>query len=51
VAGDRTREIATAAPWSAFGRMTDDDLGSIYRYLRTVTPVEHDPGPSLRRKK
>jgi hypothetical protein len=31
--------------------MTDDDLRSIYRYLRTVTPVEHDPGPSLRRKK
>jgi mono/diheme cytochrome c family protein len=40
----------TAMPWNAFGRMTDDDLRSIYRYLRTVTPVEHDPGPSLRRK-
>jgi mono/diheme cytochrome c family protein len=37
-------------PWNAFARMTDDDLRAIYRYLRTVTPVEHDPGPSLRRK-
>ena len=35
-------------PWNAFARMTDDDLRAIYRYLRTVTPVEHDPGPSLR---
>jgi len=41
----------TPMPWNAFARMTDDDLRAIYRYLRTVTPVEHDPGPSLRRKK
>ena len=41
----------TPMPWNAFARMTDDDLRSIYRYLRTVTPVEHDPGPSLRNKK
>src|ERR1051325_7300621 len=38
-------------PWNAFARMTDDDLRAIYRYLRSVTPVEHDPGPSLRKKK
>lgn len=38
-------------PWNAFARMTDDDLRAIYRYLRTVTPVEHDPGPSLQQKK
>lgn len=38
-------------PWNAFARMTDDDLRAIYRYLRTVTPVEHDPGPSLQPKK
>jgi mono/diheme cytochrome c family protein len=37
-------------PWNAFARMSDDDLRAIYRYLRTVTPVEHDPGPSLRHK-
>jgi mono/diheme cytochrome c family protein len=40
----------TPMPWNAFARMTDDDLRAIYRYLRTVTPVERDPGPSLRRK-
>jgi mono/diheme cytochrome c family protein len=36
-------------PWGAFGRMTDDDLRAIYRYLRTVPPVDHETGPSLRR--
>lgn len=25
-------------PWPAFARMTDDDLGAIYRYLRTLPP-------------
>lgn len=40
----------TPMPWNAFARMTDDDVRAIYRYRRTVTPVEHDPGPSLRRK-
>ena len=25
-------------PWVAFGRMTDDDLGAIYRYLKTLPP-------------
>jgi mono/diheme cytochrome c family protein len=37
-------------PWNGFGRMTDDDLRAIYRYLRTVPPVERETGPSLRRK-
>jgi mono/diheme cytochrome c family protein len=36
-------------PWNAFARMSDDDLRAIFRYLRTVTPVEHETGPSLRR--
>ena len=40
----------TPMPWNAFGRMTDDDLRAVYRYLRTVTAVERDPGPSLQRK-
>ena len=26
-------------PWRTMGRMTDDDLRAIYRYLRTVTPI------------
>ena len=31
-------------PWLAFGRMSDDDLRAIYRYLRSVPAVEHEPG-------
>ena len=26
-------------PWVAFARMTDDDLGAIYRYLKTLPPL------------
>ncbi|HTD92164.1 MAG TPA: c-type cytochrome [Chitinophagaceae bacterium] len=26
-------------PWTAFGRMTDDELTAIYNYLKTVKPV------------
>ena len=29
---------------------TDDDLRAIYRYLRTLPPVEHDPGPMVVRQ-
>lgn len=32
-------------PWLAFGKMTDDDLKAIYRYLRTLEPVDNNPGP------
>ena len=32
-------------PWQAFGRMADDDLRAIYRYLKTVPPVRRDNGP------
>jgi len=28
----------TPMPWAAFGRMTDDDLRAIYRYLAALTP-------------
>jgi mono/diheme cytochrome c family protein len=27
-------------PWAAFARMTDDDLGAIYRYLRSLPPSQ-----------
>jgi mono/diheme cytochrome c family protein len=27
-------------PWKAFAQMTDDDLGAVYRYLRTLEPAE-----------
>jgi mono/diheme cytochrome c family protein len=32
-------------PWQAFRQMTDDDLRAIYRFLRTLPPVERDMGP------
>jgi mono/diheme cytochrome c family protein len=40
----------TPMPWGAYGRMTDDDLRSVYRYLRSLPPVEHDTGPKVQRK-
>lgn len=33
-------------PWPAFGRMSEDDLRAIYRYLRTVPAVDNDTGES-----
>lgn len=41
---------ASPMPWNAFARMSDDDLRAIYRYLRTVPPVVHETGPSVRPK-
>jgi mono/diheme cytochrome c family protein len=40
----------TPMPWGAYRRMTDDDLRSVYRYLRSLPPVDHDPGPKVQRK-
>ena len=31
-------------PWGAFARMTDDDLGAIYRYLRSLPPAPMPDG-------
>lgn len=30
----------TVMPWTAFSGMTDEDLGAIYDYLKTVKPIE-----------
>lgn len=35
--GDPNSEM----PWSIYSRMTEEDLGSIYAYLRTVKPVNN----------
>jgi mono/diheme cytochrome c family protein len=37
-------------PWDAFQRMTENDVRSIYRFLRTLAPVKHHIGPTVRRK-
>jgi hypothetical protein len=34
-----SREIQPPMPWTAFRNATDEDLKSIYAYLRTITPV------------
>jgi mono/diheme cytochrome c family protein len=34
-------------PWQAFSRLDEDDLRSIYRYLKTVPPVVRDVGPPV----
>lgn len=32
-------------PWQGLGRMSEDDLRAIYRYLKTLPPVVRDVGP------
>jgi len=29
-------------PWANYARMTDEDLKSVYAYLRTIKPVQND---------
>lgn len=40
-------------PWEGFGGMTEDDLRAIYRYLRTLPPVENETprGPTARARR
>ena len=43
-----SREILPPMPWSAFRNLTDEDLKSIYAFLRTIRPVSNlvpDPQP------
>jgi mono/diheme cytochrome c family protein len=37
-------------PWTAFGRMHDDDLRALYRYLHSLEPVVNDVGVTMRAK-
>lgn len=41
----------THMPWRQFQTMTESDVRAIYRYLRTLEPVERDPGPTLQSRK
>ncbi len=38
----------TKMPWESYARMTEDDIRSIYRYIRSLEPVKHDVGPIRR---
>jgi hypothetical protein len=40
----------TPMPWGVFRRMTDDDLRSIFQYLKTLTPFEHATGSPIQDK-
>ena len=40
----------TPMPWGGYARMTDDDLRSIFRYLRSLPPYEHATGPVMQNK-
>ncbi len=35
-------------PWENIQRTSDDDLRSIYRYLKSLPPSSNDPGPAYR---
>lgn len=41
--------LTSIMPWECYAIMTDADLKSIYRFLRTVPPVEKDTGPTYRK--
>ncbi len=36
-----SRPIMPPMPWPSYSHMTDEDLGAIYDYLRTIPPVEN----------
>jgi hypothetical protein len=36
-------------PWENFRDISDSDLRSIYRYLKSLPPVDRDRGPSYRK--
>jgi mono/diheme cytochrome c family protein len=46
-----TLNEGTLMPWEALGRMSDDDLRAVYRFLQSLEPVEHDTGPMVRLKR
>lgn len=37
----KARKLNPTMPWSLYGKMTDDDLKSLFAYLRTVPAVSH----------
>jgi mono/diheme cytochrome c family protein len=37
----RERQISDVMPWGHYRGMTDEDLGAIFAYLKTLKPVDH----------
>ncbi len=44
------RSLKPFMPWPQLGRMTDDDLRAIYRYLRTAPPIRNDGAPAASKR-
>jgi mono/diheme cytochrome c family protein len=40
----------TPMPWGAYAKMTDDDLRSLFMYLRSLPPFERDTEPRVQSK-
>ena len=38
---DFTKDPCTVMPWPVYAGMTDNDLGAIYDYLRSLKPIRH----------
>lgn len=41
----------THMPWRQFQRMSENDVRAIYRYLKSLEPVDFNPGPSVQTRK
>ena len=41
----------TLMPWGAYARMTEEDMRSVFRYLRSLEPVAHATGPVVQDKR
>jgi len=37
----KRRKLSQIMPWHAYRGMTDEDIGAIFAYLRTLKPVRH----------
>jgi hypothetical protein len=43
-----SRQLLPPMPWQVYGRLSDEDLKSIYAYLRSIPPVENRvPAPVI----
>jgi mono/diheme cytochrome c family protein len=40
----------TPMPWEFYARMSEDEVRSIYRYLKSLAPVANETGPVMRAK-
>ena len=40
--GESGRPIMPPMPWPAFAKMTDEDLKSVYAYLRSIPPIHNE---------